>query len=31
LLNARPNFSQRPMRSSLSPTERESSLFIEVR
>jgi len=31
LLKARPNFSQRPMRSSTSGSERESSLFIEVR
>jgi hypothetical protein len=31
LLNARPNSSQRMMRSSLIASERESSLFIEVR
>lgn len=31
LLNARPNSTERPTRSSLSATERESSLFIEVR
>jgi hypothetical protein len=31
LLNSRPNSLQRPTRSSLSASERESSLFIEVR